>query len=165
LVAKKALDDFEARFIEVTKTRVANIIVREQNPLPQSGGTTRPGAATGGAISGPGGPRDDRAGLWALSNGEHVLTASDVDAMGGQHAVYQFRANLHRGFADGGAVSQTYVPSSSYMTSQTVVLPPAQVSLAGATLQATIDGRPIEIMITDQIVKNEQRQTRLTRMG
>jgi hypothetical protein len=37
-----------------------------------------------------------------LSNGEHVLTASDVTAMGGQRAVYEFRANLHRGFADGG---------------------------------------------------------------
>jgi hypothetical protein len=65
------------------------------------------GRANGGAIYGPGGPRDDTAGIFRLSNGEHVLTAADVQAMGGQRSVYQFRSSLH-GFADGGAVSPRY---------------------------------------------------------
>ncbi|MDR6613597.1 phage tail tape measure protein [Leifsonia sp. 1010] len=161
LAAKNALDNFYARFIEVTKDRVAHILVQATNP--KVGFGLGDGHAYGGAIAGPGGPRDDKAGLYPLSNGEHVLTASDVNAMGGQRAVYEFRANLHRGFAYGG--TPTYVPASTYSTTQTVVLPPAQVSLAGATLQATIDGRPIQIMITDQIVKNERAQARRTRMG
>lgn len=129
LAAKNALDDFYARFIEVTKDRVANIIVRSTNPLPNNGPTARPGAATGGAIYGPGGPRDDTAGLFRLSNGEHVLTASDVDAMGGQRAVYQFRSNLHRGFADGGSVAPTYVPASSFRTATTVNVPTPQFTV------------------------------------
>lgn len=39
-----------------------------------------------------------------LSPGEHVLTSSDVQAMGGQSGVYSFRKALH--FADGGAVKK-----------------------------------------------------------
>lgn len=55
-----------------------------------------PGNADGGAITGPGGPRDDMV-LRRLSPGEHVLDAGDVAAMGGQHAVYAFREGLHSG--------------------------------------------------------------------
>jgi tape measure domain-containing protein len=59
------------------------------------------GRATGGAIHGPGTGTSDDIPTW-LSNGEHVLTADDVSAMGGQDGVYAFRNALHR--ADGGAV-------------------------------------------------------------
>ena len=51
--------------------------------------------ASGGAIYGPGSGTDDRAGLYALSNGEHVLTAQDVTALGGQSGVYAFRESLY----------------------------------------------------------------------
>jgi len=51
--------------------------------------------AAGGAIFGPGSGTDDRAGLYALSNGEHVLTAQDVKALGGQSGVYAFRESLY----------------------------------------------------------------------
>ena len=51
--------------------------------------------ANGGAIFGPGGPKADEIPAW-LSNGEHVLTARDVAAMGGQGGVYAFRNALHR---------------------------------------------------------------------
>ncbi len=54
--------------------------------------------AEGGAIYGPGGPKDDRVPILA-SNGEHMLDAGDVDAMGGQAAVYAFRESLHKGKA------------------------------------------------------------------
>jgi hypothetical protein len=51
-----------------------------------------------------------------------ILDAGDVRAMGGQEAVYRFRAGLGRGFADGGAVV------GSSMTMSPVV------SLAGANV-------------------------------
>lgn len=65
------------------------------------------GRAAGGAITGPGGPRSDSIAAF-LSNGEHVLTAKDVQALGGQGGVYAFRNALHR--RDGGPISQAAVP-------------------------------------------------------
>lgn len=50
--------------------------------------------ATGGAVIGPGTGTSDDIAAW-LSNGEHVLTARDVQAMGGQRGVYNFRETLH----------------------------------------------------------------------
>lgn len=71
------------------------------------------GFAGGGPVRGPGGPTDDAIPAFAgrtpfrLSNGEHVLTAKDVQAMGGQGQVMAFRQALHdvRGFAAGGPVT------------------------------------------------------------
>jgi TP901 family phage tail tape measure protein len=62
----------------------------------------------GGAIYGRGtGTSDSVAAL--LSNGEHVLTAAEVQKLGGQGAVYAMRAAIQRGnlpkFATGGAVA------------------------------------------------------------
>jgi len=59
--------------------------------------------AAGGPITGPGGPKSDIIPIWA-SNGEHMLTAKDVQAMGGQSGVYSFRNALHR--SEGGAIDQ-----------------------------------------------------------
>lgn len=67
--------------------------------------------ATGGAISGPGTGTSDTAGLFRLSNGEHVLTAADVARMGGQAGVYAFRQSLYGGYANGGAVR--YAPAAA----------------------------------------------------
>lgn len=65
---------------------------------------------SGGNISGPGSGTSDSIPAM-LSNGEHVLTAKDVQAMGGQQGVYAFRAALQNGlipgFAPGGAVDTT----------------------------------------------------------
>ena len=65
-----------------------------------------PRRAGGGPIRGAGGPKADRIPAW-LSNGEHVLTAKDVLAMGGQAGVYAFRNALHR--ATGGAMKLAQV--------------------------------------------------------
>jgi hypothetical protein len=59
--------------------------------------------ATGGPVSGPGSGTSDTAGVYALSNGEHVFTAKEVSAMGGQQAVMAFRKKLV-GMATGGPV-------------------------------------------------------------
>jgi hypothetical protein len=68
------------------------------------------GYASGGGIRGAGsGTSDSIPAL--LSNGEHVLTAKDVSAMGGQGGVYAFRNALHRatggGISGGGGVSNS----------------------------------------------------------
>jgi hypothetical protein len=57
--------------------------------------------AGGGGISGPGSGTSDSIPAM-LSNGEHVLTAADVTALGGQDGVYKLRAALHR--AGGGQI-------------------------------------------------------------
>lgn len=67
--------------------------------------------AAGGAVFGPGTGTSDTAGLFALSNGEHVLTAKEVQAMGGQKAVYDFRTQIKAGipaYAGGGRVGREY---------------------------------------------------------
>ena len=65
------------------------------------------GRALGGAIYGPGSGTSDTAGVFRLSNGEHVLTAAEVMRMGGQSAVYAFRKSLMSGrgpgYAQGGS--------------------------------------------------------------
>lgn len=57
--------------------------------------------SVGGGISGSGSGTSDSIPAM-LSNGEHVLTAADVSAMGGQDGVYAFRNSLHR--AGGGQI-------------------------------------------------------------
>lgn len=63
--------------------------------------------ASGGGVRGAGSSGSDSIPAM-LSNGEHVLTADDVKAMGGQKGVYAFRAALQAGlipgFDIGGAV-------------------------------------------------------------
>ncbi|MBM4570273.1 transglycosylase SLT domain-containing protein [Rhodococcus hoagii] len=66
------------------------------------------GFATGGAVNGPGTATSDSIPA-RLSAGEHVWTAREVDAAGGQNAVYQMRQDVLNGtfpaYANGGAVT------------------------------------------------------------
>lgn len=72
--------------------------------------------ASGGAVRGPGtGTSDSIPAL--LSNGEHVLTAREVENLGGQAKVYALRSMIRSGYAkkvlrlaSGGEVSQTPIP-------------------------------------------------------
>lgn len=111
------------RLIQVNQGRSIDILVNASNP--KIGFGLGDGHADGGAIYGPGGPRDDRIPAM-LSNGEHVLTASDVQAMGGQQGVYRFRSALH-GFADGGEVAPrfTAAPRGRYATAGSAAAAPS----------------------------------------
>lgn len=66
------------------------------------GGGVRKNYMGGGKVAGPGGPRDDAIPAW-LSNGEHVVDAASVNAIGGgdnlrgQQALNQVRALLRGG--------------------------------------------------------------------
>lgn len=69
----------------------------------EGGSVVGPGTGTSDSIPavGPGGA------AYRLSNGEHVLTAREVDLIGGQNAVYAMRAAIRSqqfAFASGGAV-------------------------------------------------------------
>lgn len=66
--------------------------------------------ASGGPITGPGGPRDDRIPILS-SNGEHMIPADEVNMLGGQAGVYALREVIRAGdlpgFALGGAVRRS----------------------------------------------------------
>jgi TP901 family phage tail tape measure protein len=65
--------------------------------------------ADGGALDSAPGPKGVDSKLFWGAKGEHVLTDNDVDAMGGQAAVYAFRKQLH----DGGVRPSYGAPASS----------------------------------------------------
>jgi len=58
--------------------------------------TSLPGLAGGGDLDSAPGPLGVDSKIFIGAKGEHVLDASDVQAMGGQGAVYRFRDNLHK---------------------------------------------------------------------
>lgn len=86
-------------------------------------------AATGGHIKGPGGPTDDTAGLFALSNGEFVIKTAAVEHYGAP--LFDALNNMNiGGFATGGGVGNIKLPSA-----------PAQIpAAASSVLNLTIDG-------------------------
>ena len=73
------------------------------------------GMATGGPVRGPGSGTSDTAGIYALSNGEHIFTAAEVQAGGGHAGIYRLRKALLSGgvqyAATGGPVSLTATPA------------------------------------------------------
>jgi hypothetical protein len=114
------------RFIAANSQKRINIAVGAGG----GGGLTR---AWGGPIFGAGGPRDDLVPVMA-SNGEHMLTAAEVDAAGGHAAVFRLRQALLSGslrLADGGPV----VPASTWRTDVPAMAAPVVVSAAAARQQ------------------------------
>jgi hypothetical protein len=115
--------------IEATAAKLRNLKSIFTNANAEGFGTVlaAPGRADGGAISGPGTGTSDTAGLFRLSNGEHVLDAEDVARMGGQAGVYAFRESLYKrpadytGYANGGAVQ--YAAPAPYVVSATAGAP------------------------------------------
>lgn len=108
-----------------------------------------------GRVSGPGTRTNDKAGLFALSRDEHVLTAAEVDAAGGHAAIYAWRRALlsgARGFADGGtprALSASLTQGASGTS----------VSVAAPDVRVFIDGREIRSMVRAEI-ESSNRSTR-----
>lgn len=92
--------------------------------------------AAGGPIIGPGTGTSDSVPLWG-SNGEHMFTAEDVKAMGGQKAVLAFRSSLHAGKGSkdmGSGFSKTDAPqmaSTQMAYPPTITLVDANGSLLG----------------------------------
>lgn len=105
---------------DVFKTPV-NAVINVWNHVSGAFGLDNiPGLATGGEVDGEGTATSDSV-LARLSKGEHVWTAAEVDAVGGQSEMYGLRESAMRGdlhkqrigdinhdnmFADGGAVDR-----------------------------------------------------------
>jgi TP901 family phage tail tape measure protein len=162
--ATRSVDDFIARMGQ--KVGVINFRANlpDLNGISVSGNGRMGTFADGGAIGGVGGPRQDNVPIMA-SVGEHVLDAGDVARMGGQAGVYAFRKSLYTrsGYADGGAVRPTYASSASAGATAVNVSP--MVSLAGATLLMTVDGRQMTAFVQDQIVGADHSNSLTDRMG
>lgn len=100
-----------------------------------------PRRATGGPISGPGTGTSDSI-LARLSNGEHVLTAAEVRALGGHAAVERFRKQVAGGkipaFAAGGPIGSGATGGLSSGAGLTVTVAPTGVGGAadGGVLSA-----------------------------
>lgn len=103
--------------------------------------------AYGGAINGTGGPTSDNI-LVAASPGEHMWTAAEVDAVGGQASMYSMRAAVRAGrlprFAVGGSAADAW--NESYRASAAAYSTPvrsvqaAQGSMSTLTASASIAG-------------------------
>jgi len=164
----------EATLAALTRTRqvhIQAIVDRGADVTPQSGGTTRPGFAEGGPITGAGGPTQDNIPIWA-SVGEHMLDADDVTKLGGHGAVYALRAALDKGirpvlpigtYAQGGRIDwagaerqQAAMPQVQWMMSQ----PPTRRdsgdggSGAPARPPINIDMHPSQGLSESDIAKN-----------
>ena len=97
------LNKFNGRIV-TAQVRTNYVTIGNAPMLPGTGVVTR---AAGGPIVGPGTGTSDSI-LARLSNGEHVLTAREVEAAGGHAAILRMRKSLLDGsaprFANGGAV-------------------------------------------------------------
>lgn len=129
-----------------------------------SGGSARDAKYFSGAVRGPGTRTSDTAGLFALSNDEHVWSAADVSGAGGHGAMYRLRALARqgalRGFADGGtpAYLTTSVPAPRLVPNVNVAAPNTMVTVL-------IDGQKFRGMIKAEIETEKQEAKRITRSG
>ena len=71
----------------------AHMLAAQRRGL-KDGGTPKR-KPNGGEVKGPGGPTDDKAGIYALSNTEYVLPGDTVEAMGGAETLDQIRDATH----------------------------------------------------------------------
>ncbi|WP_159622669.1 tape measure protein [Ruania rhizosphaerae] len=110
------------------------------------------GYATGGAISGPGSGTSDSVPIMA-SNGEHMLTAREVQMAGGHSAIEAMRAEIRSGrrmraYATGGPVSRTFLPTAPSAPTVNVAAPSldgmaitGRLEISGDGLARIVDGR------------------------
>lgn len=128
-------------------THYKSIISEERiaNAPGGSGGLQR---ATGGAIYGPGTGTSDDVPVMA-SNGEHMLTAAEVQMMGGHDAVYRFRAGLASGAgASGGSSMAPTSAGTMYAPPRPLVMNAGGGNAEGSAIDydrlvAAIESRPI----------------------
>ncbi|MFI8414178.1 hypothetical protein ACIGB6_17105 [Paeniglutamicibacter gangotriensis] len=108
-----------------------------------------PKKAGGGEIEGSGTKGIDSE-LILAAPGEHMLTAREVDLMGGQDAVYRFRSELKQGvpaYAGGGAVG---VMSGGFSSGGSSGAPSRSVSIKVDVHGAT-DGPAVARQVIDEI--------------
>jgi TP901 family phage tail tape measure protein len=155
---KAAVDDIKDKTVTVTLIRqeIVQASIEEKNVDEAFLNDVR-SRAIGGAVTGPGTGTSDEAGLYRLSNGEHILTAAEVQMMGGQAAVYQFRSNLNGGSipgrATGGAVgSMGSVAAPSTFSGGSSVSVSLELNVHGATLPREVADEAVG-MVKSELMK------------
>lgn len=134
-------DRFRAALDRIAPQKTVTIeMIQKYGPLKPEAFPVGPGKADGGAIYGPGTGTSDTAGLFRLSNGEHVWTAAEVAAAGGHTEVMRLRKAMLSGefknapgYATGGAVALGGSPRTSVIKVST-----AGVNLDGASISGTL---------------------------
>lgn len=156
------------RFITMNNGKQIDIFV---NARGDAGGIASAGRlATGGRpyfngrVSGPGTPTSDTAGVFALSDEEHVWSAADVSGAGGHGAMYRMRAlarqGLLRGFSDGG--TPAYLTTSIPAPSQA---PRVNVAAPNTSVAVYIDGQEFRGIIRSAIDNDRREEKRKARSG
>jgi hypothetical protein len=156
------------RFITMNNGRQIDIFV---NAHGDAGGIASAGRlASGGRpffngrVRGPGTRTSDTAGLFALSDEEHVWSAADVAGAGGHGAMYRLRAlarqGLLRGFSDGG--TPAYLTTS---ISAPNVAPRVSVAAPNTSVAVYIDGQKFEGIVKAAIDNDRREQKRRARSG
>lgn len=99
--AKRAADGLDGKRVNIGlyTTEYFDTVDRRSAPAAVDPNKLGGHYADGGALDSAPGPKGVDSKLFWGAKGEHVLTDSDVDAMGGQAAVYAFRKQLHNGSA------------------------------------------------------------------
>ena len=114
--------------------------------------------AMGGAIHGAGSGTSDEIPIWA-SNGEHMWTASEVNAVGGHQAVYQVRSMARSGYlkatlglaGGGGLEAGAVVPQTRFATQPSA--PPSLNIEVQAFVENPFTGEEIEARMARTVVK------------
>ena len=96
-VSASGVESVEAALTRLARDRSATIRVTTSGEVKVGNRTLTPGMATGGPVKGPGTGTSDTAGLFRLSNDEHVLTAREVAAAGGHEGIFRIRQALLNG--------------------------------------------------------------------
>jgi tape measure domain-containing protein len=114
-VSASGVETVENALNRLARDRSATIRVTTSGEVKIGNKTLSPGMATGGPVKGPGTGTSDTAGLFRLSNDEHVFTAREVAAAGGHEGIFRIRqallnggigglAGMFPGRADGGPI-------------------------------------------------------------
>ncbi|MDJ0321825.1 phage tail tape measure protein [Pseudarthrobacter sp. PS3-L1] len=153
----------DAELERLTRPRSASLtlIVGETPAAPA--GIAAPGRAGGGDLDSAPGPVGQDSKLFYGAKGEHVLTAREVAAMGGQRAVYSFRSDVRAGrfqhLAGGGTIG-TQAASAQVM--QFSATPSAGAAgdmfdMSGAVFQA-LDPAALQRSVVDEVIHTLNRK-------
>src|SRR5688572_7437314 len=131
-----------------------------------SGGIASAGRLAGGGrpffsgpVVGPGSGTSDTAGLFALSDGEHVLRAAEVRAAGGHAAIFAMRRRLMRGAVKGLASGGVPAYLSRPVPSSTAA-PINVTAMSGATEVRVFIGEQEITDVVDTRIEEKKRQDR-----
>ncbi|WDH77935.1 tape measure protein [Microbacterium esteraromaticum] len=165
-VTASGVSSVENALNNLARTRTAAIITKMYpgtQSVPSSsvgGGIDWPGRARGGPVFGPGTGTSDTAGLYRLSNNEHVVTAQEVSAAGGHEGMFRIRkalrdgefAGLFPGRAEGGPIYPLRaLPDTTLPVARTTAASASNVTRAPsmsdmvAAFVAALSGLPLQV--------------------